>query len=374
MSIVVFTEKNKAASQIAQILSETKINKKIVAEVPVYEFYKNGQKWQIMGLAGHIMGYDFPSHMNDWKSIDPKILLETTPVKTITKPAFAQAIISLGEKVGTWNGDLEVDIAVDPLEGTNLAANGTPGAISVMAMAERGGLFHGPDIYIDKIVVGPEVVKYERKYPDKKIDLDAPVINNLKIVAEALNRNIDELVVVILDRPRHKNKIEEIRNAGARVNLISDGDLMPGVATAIRGSGIHVVMGSGGSGEAVLTAAAMKILGGKILGRLVLPTIANGKSEHEILTEKHEKMPRLEKMGITEANINDVLDISKLAPGNDIIFSATGVTPGTILKGANLFGEGDARVHSLTMGSSGIVRFADTMYINDKEETPLRFN
>lgn len=283
-------------------------------------------------------------------------------------------MLYIGEKVGTWNGDLEVDIAVDPLEGTNLAANGTPGAISVMAMAERGGLFHGPDIYIDKIVVGPEVVKYERKYPDKKIDLDAPVINNLKIVAEALNRNIDELVVVILDRPRHKNKIEEIRNAGARVNLISDGDLMPGVATAIRGSGIHVVMGSGGSGEAVLTAAAMKILGGKILGRLVLPTIANGKSEHEILTEKHEKMPRLEKMGITEANINDVLDISKLAPGNDIIFSATGVTPGTILKGANLFGEGDARVHSLTMGSSGIVRFADTMYINDKEETPLRFN
>ncbi len=282
-------------------------------------------------------------------------------------------MLYIGEHVGTWEGDLEVDIAVDPLEGTNLAANGTPGAISVMAMAERDGLFHGPDIYMDKIVVGPEVVKYERLHPDESINLDAPVIDNLEIVAKALNRNIDELVVVILDRPRHEDKITEIRKTGARVNLITDGDLMPGVATAIRGSGVHVVMGAGGSGEAVLTAAAMKILGGKVLARLVLPTVANGKPEEAIAKEKAEKMPRLEKMGITEKNMHDVLDINRLVPGNDVIFSATGVTPGTLLKGVHLFGEGDARVHSLTMGSSGVVKFTDTIYIHDKETTPLRF-
>lgn len=282
-------------------------------------------------------------------------------------------MLYIGEHVGTWEGDLEVDIAVDPLEGTNLAANGTPGAISVMAMAERGGLFHGPDIYMDKIVVGPQVVKYERTHPVENINLDAPVIDNLEIVAKALNRNIDELVVVILDRPRHEAKIKEIRATGARVNLISDGDLMPGVATAIRGSGVHVVMGAGGSGEAVLTAAAMKILGGKILARLVLPTVANGRSEEAIAREKAEKMPRLEKMGITEKNMNDVLDTDLLVPGNDVIFSATGVTPGTLLKGVSLFGEGDARVNSLTMGSSGVVKFTDTIYIHDKESTPLRF-
>ncbi|MDG6244419.1 MAG: class II fructose-bisphosphatase [Methanolobus sp.] len=282
-------------------------------------------------------------------------------------------MLFIGEEVGTGNGDLEVDIAVDPLEGTNLAANGTPGAISVMAMSERGGLFHGPDIYMDKIVVGSEVVKYEREHPDQRIDLDAPVLHNLQIVAKALNRTVDELVVVILDRSRHKGKIKEIREAGARVNLISDGDLMPGISTAIRGSGVHMVLGAGGSGEAVLTAAAIKILGGKILARLVLPTVANVASPEEITTEKAEKMPRLEKMGITEDNINDVLDTERLAPGKDIIFSATGVTPGSLLRGVNLFGEGDSRVHSLTMGSSGVVKFSDTIYINDKEKTPLRF-
>ncbi len=282
-------------------------------------------------------------------------------------------MLFIGEEVGTGKGELEVDIAVDPLEGTNLAANGTPGAISVMAMSEKGGLFHGPDIYMDKIVVGSEVVKYEKAHPDEKIDLDAPVLRNLQIVAKALNRSVDELVVVILERDRHKDKIKEIREAGARVNLITDGDLLPGVATAIRGSGVHMALGSGGSGEAVLTAAALKILGGKILARLVLPTVANGASPEDIAKEKAEKMPRLEKMAITEDNINDVLDTEKLAPGKDIIFSATGVTPGLLLRGVNLFGDGDSRVHSITMGSSGVVKFSDTIYIHDTEKTPLRF-
>lgn len=280
-------------------------------------------------------------------------------------------MLYIGEQVGTGKGDLEVDIAVDPLEGTNLCADGCQGSIAVMAMAERGGIFHGPDIYMDKIVVGPDVVRYEIDHPEEKIDLDAPVKQNLEIVAKALGRNIEELVVVILDRPRHTQKIIEIREAGARVRLITDGDLMPGVATAIRGSGIHVVMGAGGSGEAVLTAAAIKILGGKILARLVLPTVANGKTKKEIDAEIEEKMPRLEKMGITMEKLNDILDTNKLVPGNDIIFSATAVTSGYFLREVSLFGGGDARVHTVSMGASGAVRFTDSIYIKDKKETPL---
>ncbi|WP_440957032.1 class II fructose-bisphosphatase [Methanosarcina sp. Mfa9] len=280
-------------------------------------------------------------------------------------------MLFIGEEVGTGKGDLEVDIAVDPLEGTNLTADGAPGSVAVMAMAERGGIFHGPDIYIDKIVVGPDVVNYENEHPGEKIDLDAPVSHNLEIVAKALGRSIDELVVVILDRPRHAQKITEIREAGARVKLVSDGDLMPGVATAVRGSGIHVVMGAGGSGEAVLTAAAIKVLGGKILGRLVLPTVANGKAKEKIEEEIEEKLPRLEKMGITLESLNEVLDTDKLVPGKDVIFSATAVTPGHFLREVNLFGDGDARVHTISMGASGVVKFTDSIYIKDKQETPL---
>lgn len=280
-------------------------------------------------------------------------------------------MLYIGEQVGTGKGNLEVDIAVDPLEGTNLAADGYPGSVAVMAMAERGGIFHGPDIYMDKIVVGPDVVQYEKEHPEERIQLDAPVRHNLEIVAKALDRSVEELVVVILDRPRHAQKITEIREAGARVRLITDGDLMPGVSTAVRGSGIHMVMGAGGSGEAVLTAAAIKILGGKILARLVLPTVANGKTQDKIDEEIEEKMPRLEKMGITFDKLNDVLDTDKLVPGKDVIFAATAVTPGYFLREVNLFGAGDARVHTISMGASGAVRFTDSIYIKDKQETPL---
>jgi fructose-1,6-bisphosphatase II len=280
-------------------------------------------------------------------------------------------MLYIGEEVGTGVGDLEVDIAVDPLEGTNLCADGCPGSVAVMAMAERGGIFHGPDIYMDKIVVGPDVVRYEMEHPNERIDLDAPVRHNLEIVAKALGRSVEELVVVILDRPRHAQKIDEIRKAGARVRLVTDGDLMPGVSTAVRGSGIHMVMGAGGSGEAVLTAAAIKILGGKILARLVLPTVANGKSRDKIDEEIREKMPRLEKMGITLENLNDILDTERLVPGKDVIFSSTAVTPGHFLRETRLFGGGDARVHTISMGTSGAVRFTDSIYIKDKQETPL---
>ena len=160
------------------------------------------------------------------------------------------------------DGALTVDIAVDPLEGTNLCATGAGGAITVLAASERGGLLHAPDCYMEKIVVGPAA--------KGAVDLDAPVKHNLKAIARRLQRGVDDLVVVVLDRPRHQKLIADIREAGARIRLIGDGDLSAGIAAAVAGTGVHAVMGSGGAPEGVLTAAALRCLNGEILGRLVV--------------------------------------------------------------------------------------------------------
>src|SRR5579864_1918500 len=160
-------------------------------------------------------------------------------------------MLYIGEKVGSGkdrDGALTVDIAVDPLEGTNLCATGTGGAITVLAASERGRLLHAPDCYMEKIIVGPAA--------KGAVDLDAPVKHNLKAIARRLQRGVDDLVVVVLDRPRHQKLITDIREAGARIRLISDGDLSAGIAAAVAGTGVHAVMGSGGAPEGVLTAAA----------------------------------------------------------------------------------------------------------------------
>src|SRR6202045_4780126 len=175
-------------------------------------------------------------------------------------------MLYIGEKVGAArdHGEeaLTVDIAVDPLEGTNLCATGGAGAITVLTASERGGLLHAPDCYMEKIVVGPSA--------KGSVDLDAPVKHNLKAIARRLQRGIDDLVVVVLDRPRHQKLIADIREDGARIRLISDGDLSAGIAAAVAGTGVHAVMGSGGAPEGVLTAAALRCLNGEILGRLVV--------------------------------------------------------------------------------------------------------
>lgn len=278
-------------------------------------------------------------------------------------------MLYIGEKVGTGEGP-KVDIAVDPLEGTNLAAENQFGAVAVMAMSEPGGLMHAPDIYLDKLIVGPEVVRYEKK-TGKQIDLDAAPEHNLKIVAEALHRRIEDIIVVILDRPRHERLIKEVRDAGAKVRLVTDGDLMPGIAAGIRGTNVHVGMGIGAAPEGVLTAAALRITGGKIISRFILPAKANQKSEDEIEKESNKFMPRLLDMGIKD--IDKTLYTEDLAPGKDIIFSATGVTEGDLFHGVNFFEDDGARVRSVVMGSgSGIVRFIDAIYIIDKEVTPVR--
>ena len=154
----------------------------------------------------------------------------------------------------------EVNIAVDPLEGTNLCATGEPGSICVLAASEEGGLLHAPDCYMHKIVVGPSC--------KGRVDLDAPVAENLKAIADAMNRDIEDLVIIVLDRPRHEELIHDIRKAGARIKLISDGDLAPGIAAAVTGTGVHAVMGIGGAPEGVITAAAMRCVNGYMVGRL----------------------------------------------------------------------------------------------------------
>ena len=171
-------------------------------------------------------------------------------------------MLYIGEKVGKHDSDSDsypqVDIAVDPLEGTNLCATGSPGAITVLAASEGGGLLHAPDCYMEKIVVGPSCKGV--------VDLEAPVGHNLEVIAKVLGRKVEDLVIIILERPRHEKLIEDIRKAGARIRLISDGDLSPGIAAGMLGSGVHAVMGIGGAPEGVITAAAIRCLNGYMVG------------------------------------------------------------------------------------------------------------
>src|ERR1700680_2250492 len=174
-------------------------------------------------------------------------------------------MLYIGEKVGLATHAPkalfpQVDIAVDPLEGTNLCATGAPNAIVVLAASERGGLLHAPDLYMEKIVVGPSCKGI--------VDLDASVATNLKAIAKRLDRDVEDLVVILLDRPRHEKLIADIRAAGARIRLIGDGDLSAGISAAVIGTGVHAVMGTGGAPEGVITAAALRCLNGHMVGRL----------------------------------------------------------------------------------------------------------
>jgi fructose-1,6-bisphosphatase class II len=256
-------------------------------------------------------------------------------------------MLFIGEKVG--KGGFAVDIAVDPLEGTNLCATGANNAIAVMAASEKGGLLNAPDIYMDKLVVGPS--------SRGLVDINAPVEQNLKAISGALDRKVQDLVVIVLDRPRHEKLIADIRKAGARIRLIGDGDLSAGITAAVVGSGVHAVMGTGGAPEGVLTAAAMRCLNGEIQGKLVL-------------TKPSDK-ERLKKMGIDD--LDKVYKTEDLAPGKSIIFACTGVTDGSILRGDRFFGEG-TRTHTLVMTTMPHqVRFIDTIHAKDDPDVKIRF-
>ncbi|HEY3121050.1 MAG TPA: class II fructose-bisphosphatase [Vicinamibacteria bacterium] len=256
-------------------------------------------------------------------------------------------MLFIGEKVG--RGGPPVDIAVDPLEGTNLCATGSPNAITVVAGSDQGGLLNAPDIYMEKLVVGPT--------SKGKVDLNAPVEDNLKVIAQALDRQVNDLVVIVLDRPRHERLIADIRKAGARIRLITDGDLSAGIAAAVVGTGVHAVMGTGGAPEGVLTAAAMRCLNGEIQARLVLTKPAD--------------LERLRKMGIHDTD--RVYRTEDLAPGKNVVFAATGVTDGSLLKGVRFFGDG-IRTLSLVMTTvPHQVRFIDTIHATDDPDVKIRF-
>src|SRR5215831_6207286 len=261
-------------------------------------------------------------------------------------------MLYIGEHVGAgWNdGEKlpEVDIAVDPLEGTNLCATGAPGAITALAASEKGGLLNAPDCYMEKIVVGPSC--------KDAVDLDAPVKENLKAIARRLSRDISDLVVVVLDRPRHEKLIDDIRKAGARIRLITDGDLSAGIAAAVIGTGVHVVMGSGGAPEGVITAAAVRCLNGYMLGRLVV---------------KPDQEERLERMGIKDKN--RIYEAEDLAPGKQIIFAATGVTDGALMKGVRFFGEGTRTSSVIMTLRTGKVRFVDSIHLEKSPDFKVRF-
>ncbi len=262
-------------------------------------------------------------------------------------------MLYIGEQVGAgWKEGSrfpKVDIAVDPLEGTNLCATGSPGAITVLAASEKGGLLNAPDCYMEKLVVGPTCKDV--------VDLNAPVADNLKAMARRLDRDVSDLVIVVLERPRHHKLIEEIRAAGARIQLISDGDLSAGIAAAVVGTGVHAVMGSGGAPEGVITAAAMRCLNGEILARLVINT--------------PELEERIKKMGI--ADKNKIYNSKELAPGDHLVFAATGVTDGALMKGVRFFGEG-TRTSSIVMTRhSGKVRFVESIHLAKRADVKVRF-
>ena len=253
-------------------------------------------------------------------------------------------MLYIGETVGAAakqrNAGLpRVDIAVDPLEGTNLCATGAPNAMTVLAASDEGGLLHAPDLYMEKLIVGAPA--------RGAVDLDAPVADNLAAIARSLSRRIDDLVVMVLDRPRHQALIADIRAAGARIRLIPDGDVAAGIATAVAGSGVHAVMGTGGAPEGVLTAVALRCLQGEILARLV---VKNPEDEE-----------RCRAMGI--ADLRKVYTSADLASGESLIFAATGVTDGALMKGVRFFGDG-VRTSSVVMQSKPArIRFIDTIHI-----------
>ncbi|EST55280.1 fructose 1,6-bisphosphatase [Brevibacillus panacihumi W25] len=253
-------------------------------------------------------------------------------------------MLYIGERLGQGVSPA-VDVAVDPLEGTNILAKGTWGAISVIAIADRGNLLHAPDMYMEKMAVGPKAVG--------KVDINAPIRDNLKAVAQAQGKDISDLVAIVLDRDRHQKIIHEIREAGARIRLISDGDVAAAINTAFPDTGVDILFGSGGAPEGVLAAVALKCLGGEIQGKL--------------LPQSAEEIERCKQMGLV--NPHQVLFMDDLVKGDDAIFAATGVTDGELLKGVRFQGM-RATTHSVVMrAKTGTIRFIEGNHRLERKPT-----
>ena len=274
-------------------------------------------------------------------------------------------MLYIGEEVGICTQEdahtfcnpdelVEIDIAVDPCEGTNLVAYGQNGSMAVLAISEKGGLFAAPDFYMKKLAAPPAAKGH--------VDINKSATENLKILSDCLGRNVEELVVVVMDRPRHKELIQEIREAGARVRLISDGDVSAAISCAFSGTNIHALMGIGAAPEGVISAAAMRCLGGHFQGQLIYdPEVV----KTGLIGESREgNLERLNSMGIT--NPDRVYDTHELASGNTVLFAACGITPGTLMEGVRFF-HGGARTQSLVISTqSKTARFVDTVHLFDQ--------
>jgi fructose-1,6-bisphosphatase II len=257
-------------------------------------------------------------------------------------------MLYIGERVGNPEAAMSVDIAVDPLEGTNLVATGSANATAVLAAAEPGGLMHAPDTYLEKLIVGPLAAGH--------VSINDPVDVTLNTIAEKLGRKVWDITVVILERPRHEKLIADVRATGARIKLISDGDLTAAISVAVSGTGVHAVMGIGGAPEGVLSAAALKCLGGEIQARFKW--------------RSDEERERARGMGVDVDDTERVYTTDDLASGSNVVFCATGVTDGELLRGVRFFG-GGARTHSLMLSyATGVVRFIDTVHMWDPGNPP----
>jgi fructose-1,6-bisphosphatase class II len=310
--------------------------------------------------AGHTMGQG-DRHKADEAAVSAmRRTLDSVPIDgtiVIGEGERDEApMLYIGEKVGKASANkdcdetlIKVDIAVDPLEGTNLCCTGDHNALAVLAASDEGGLLHAPDLYMEKLVVGRDA--------KHAVFLDAPVAHNMRGIAKALQRRVEDLVICVLDRPRHEKLIADIRATGARIKLITDGDLSAGIAAAVAGSGIHAVMGIGGAPEGVLTAAAMRCLNGEIFARLVVRT--------------PEDEARCKAMGITD--LKRIYTARELASSESIIFAATGVTDGDLLKGVRFFGDG-IRTSSVVMQTNPQqIRFVDTIHLYSNRDFKVRF-
>ncbi|MGI6226779.1 MAG: class II fructose-bisphosphatase [Peptococcales bacterium] len=297
----------------------------------------NSARW--MGRGDKIAADD--AAVKAMRAMFDTIIIEGTVV--IGEGEMDEApMLYIGEKVGLGRGP-KVDIAVDPLEGTNLVAKGMNGSISVLAVSEENCLLHAPDMYMEKIAVGPAAKGV--------ISLEYSVEENVINVAKALGKKVEDVTVVLLDRPRHEKQIKALRKLGARIKLITDGDVSPAVATAFPESGVDMVMGIGGAPEGVLAAAALRCIGGDMQGRLV--------------PENDAEIARAHKLGIE--NINRILTLDDLVKSDDVIFAASGITDGDMLKGVRFY-QDRATTHTVVMrGQTGTVRFIEAQHFFAKK-------
>ncbi|MTI71005.1 MAG: class II fructose-bisphosphatase [Firmicutes bacterium] len=257
-------------------------------------------------------------------------------------------MLYIGEEIGGGSeDDLEVDIAVDPLDGTTLVAKGLPNAIAVMAVAPRGCLLHAPDTYMKKIAVGPKAAG--------KVDIEASIEDNIKAVAKALDKEISDLTVIIQDRPRHYEIIKEIRRVGARIKLFGEGDVAAAIATGFEDTGVDMLLGIGGAPEGVIAAAALKCMGGDLQG------ILNVRSDEE--------MERCKDLGLSKDDIDKVLRLDDLCKGEEAFFAATGISDGELLKGVVYSGNNSAKTHSIVMrAKTGTIRYVEASHKLDKNQ------